>query len=229
MLIGKRYSEDKLYRGIKHYDESPLLSEDLHEISDTLYKKNDYIMSSLYGSGLINSPEVVYTSTGARLSEPAVVLLEGDTILVQTPESIDLLSTVDVETSGYRGPDMYLCIVGWYQHVDYTDGTSLRSYGGVRNTELPNTIIDADLGFENTTRYQFRWDTVIVDKSVFTGTATIKSIKIGARDAKGGLLGDSKYLRTTKISNNLRKASSSYVDSRGGEYSYDFDYMSSDI
>lgn len=154
MNIGSQYNYKKLYRGIKHADGLPLTSEDLHEYADTQVKKNDYLLSSILGSGVIKEPSYSLTSGNLFLSEPLVLNIEGDIVLVKQSDS-PLFS--DWNPSGTTSQGI-VAVVGWYQLINST--TTMKEYGGVNNTTLTNDLVRPPLDIQVSTRYQFRWDIV---------------------------------------------------------------------
>lgn len=190
MQIGDRYADSKLYRGIEHYNNLPLTSRDLHEAEDTLYNKSRLLTNNLIGSGIINKPNLAISSTGVSLLEPAVLLLDGDIVLIQSDSEILKLSEVErVHT-----PSGYLCVVGWYQRLD--SKSTLRNYGGVDNSSLPfdengyNEIIDPDLKYQVSSRYQFRWDTALVSSHYIDMQDSLPISNLYVRDADGASTGE---------------------------------------
>lgn len=181
MLIGKQYSDNKLYRGVRHYDRLPLSSEDLHETSDTLYKKNAYIMNNIIGYGILNSPRLSISSTGIRMQEPAVLLIDGDISLVQSDDNVDLISINEISTAGYSSGS--ICIVGWYQQI--TASSTMRNYGGVNNSILVNDLQREPLDIQISTRYQFRWVPILLDQSNISSDNI--SFSLVNRDATGSI------------------------------------------
>jgi len=160
MLIGNQYSDNKLYRGIKHYDHLPIMSEDIHEYADTVFMKNAYIMNNLLGSGLMNTPGLVLSSKGIKLQEPAVILIDGDISLIQADDSSVFISTEAIRGKGYS--DGTVCIVGWYQSI--LASSTMKNYGGLYNSDLQNDLLDNKFKTQLTSRYQFRWIPVLVSK-----------------------------------------------------------------
>lgn len=195
MLIGNRYSDNKLYRGIKHYDHLPLTSGDLHEYADILQMKNAYFLNNLLGSGTLNEPEVSISSSGISMLSPSVVLIDGDISLVQADGV--LVSTSEIASSNISNG--LVCIVGWYQSL--TANSTLRSYGGVRNSTIENDILDTDLSIQVSTRYQLRWDVVIINKSQYDSNNNI-TFNLLNRDATGATTTGSTQLTTSsKVGN----------------------------
>lgn len=183
MLIGKNYSDNKIYRGIRNYDGLPISSEDLHEYSDTAQRKAAFFLNSLVGSGTINEPSCRISSTGISLESPSVVLIDGDIALVQSDES----PLVPIELVANSSSNGLVCIVGWYQHL--THSSTLRSYGGVNNTVIENDLVDKELGIQLSTRYQLRWDIITLDATEYSSGASI-NFDILSRDANGDSLGE---------------------------------------
>ena len=195
MLIGNRYSDNKLYRGIKHYDHLPLTSGDLHEYADILQMKNAYFLNNLLGSGTLNEPEVSISSSGISMLSPSVVLIDGDISLVKADGV--LVSTSEIASSNISNG--LVCIVGWYQSL--TANSTLRSYGGVRNSTIENDILDTDLSIQVSTRYQLRWDIVIINKSQYDSNNNI-TFNLLNRDATGAATTGSTQLTTSsKVGN----------------------------
>lgn len=189
--VGKQYADNKLYRGIKHVDGYPLTSEDLHEISDTIYKKQSYLMNNIIGYGLLNPLKLVRDAAGGiKLEEPAVLLIDGDISLVHSDK--DSLVPIDlINKSSY--PSSLVAILGWYQHIDTS--TKFKNYGGVLNSdELENDLLK--LGVQLSSRYQFRWIPIIVDQSMIeSGTL---NISIENRDKNGDLVSGTSNITATE-------------------------------
>ena len=113
MNIGSQYNDKKLYRGIKHADGLPLTSEDLHEYADTQVKKNDYLLSSILGSGVIKEPSYdtsIKTTIKEEYTTPkeasiyrmdAIKLVEQDKI--DHPD-VDIENTSSMEEEITKGP-----------------------------------------------------------------------------------------------------------------------------
>lgn len=199
MLIGNRYSDNKMYRGLKHSDHLPLTSGDLHEYADILQMKNAYLLNSLLGSGTLNDPVLSISSTGISLQSPSIVLIDGDISLVQTDG--DIISISDITSSSIS--EGVLCIVGWYQSLTAT--STLRSYGGVKNSIIENDILDTDLKIQVSTRYQLRWDTVIISKTDYESNNPI-TINILNRDATGEATTGTTQITANIKSGNVRVA-----------------------
>lgn len=181
MLIGNRYSDDKLYRGIRHYDHLPLTSGDLHEYADILQMKNALFMNNIIGSGTLNEPNCVISSAGVSLDTPSIVLIDGDISLIQSDNS-PLVPMDNIKSLGYS--EGIVCIVGWYQSL--TASSTLRAFGGVNNSILENDILDKDLKIQVSTRYQLRWDVVILDGSEYAN-GTVMDFSLPNRDETGEL------------------------------------------
>lgn len=199
MLIGNRYSDNKLYRGIKHYDGLPLTSGDLHEYSDILQMKSAYILNNLLGSGTLNEPDISISATGISLLSPSVLLIDGDISLVQA--NGDIVTISEIESSGIS--DGVVCIVGWYQSL--TANSTLRDYGGVRNSIITNDILDAKLGIQVSTRYQLRWDLVIIDKSDIDSDESL-TFSLLNRDESGEVTSGSVQITTNSKYGSVRVA-----------------------
>lgn len=182
MLIGKQYADNKMYRGIKHYDGMPLTSEDIHEYSDTMHMKNAYIMNNLIGYGTLNEPEVFYSSDieGIVSKDPFVIIIDGDISLIQSSSDRSL---VDISELTMKGSGT-VCALGVYEHLLATD--TLYEYGGINNKVLPNDILNEKFKVQLSTRYQFRWCIVLVD------TDDLKEdtihVECNYRNKKGDLL-----------------------------------------
>lgn len=199
MLIGNRYADNKMYRGIKHYNNLPLTSGDLHEYADILQMKNAYLLNNLLGAGTLNVPAISISSTGISLQSPSVILIDGDISLIQSDDELITISEIDSSDIS----EGLLCIVGWYQSL--TANSTLRSYGGVRNNIIENDIIDTDLNIQVSTRYQLRWDIVLIDKTTYESNNPI-NINISNRDSTGSLTtGTTSITANIKI-NNIRVA-----------------------
>ena len=200
MLIGNQYADNKLYRGIKHYNSLPLTSGDLHEFSDTLYQKYAFLFNNILGSGTLNAPKCTISNTsGISLNEPIVALLDGDIVLIHS--SSPIVSTSDIESSGFSSG--LVCAVGWYQSLN---GTSvLREYGGVNNNIIENDIVDYTLAVQVSTRYQLRWDTVILDNSTYDKYQSL-TFSLKNRDEAGNLTSGSTSITTTPYSGEVHKA-----------------------
>lgn len=181
MLIGNRYADNKLYRGIKHYDSLPLTSGDLHEYADILQMKNALFMNNIIGSGTLNEPGCRISSTGISLDSPSVVLIDGDISLVNADPD-PLVTTEEISTAGYSHG--LVCIVGWYQSL--TASSTMRSYGGVRNKEIANELLDNAFKVQVSTRYQLRWDVVIVDADSYSAGNSIQ-FNLMNRDETGAV------------------------------------------
>lgn len=196
MLIDNRYADNKVYRAVKHFDTMPLTSGDLHEQFDTEYMKNAYIMDNLLGYGTLNTPQVSTTS-GLRLSEPSVVMIEGDVALIQSDDNVPLVSSQDIQTAGY--PEGIVCILGWYQYLSAVN--ILRNYGGVDNSEIPNDLKDDRFPLPISARYQLRWFPVIISKEDYlSGYVTIE---IEDRDRDGNKLGTTSTITSKSVKNSV--------------------------
>lgn len=199
MLIGNRYADNKMYRGIKHYNNLPLTSGDLHEYADILQMKNAYLLNNLLGAGTLNVPAISISSTGISLQSPSVILIDGDISLIQSDD--ELITISEIDSSGIS--EGLLCIVGWYQSL--TANSTLRSYGGVRNNIIENDIIDTDLNIQVSTRYQLRWDIVLIDKTTYESNNPI-NINISNRDSTGSLTTGTTSITANIKTNNIRVA-----------------------
>lgn len=199
MLIGNRYADNKMYRGIKHYNNLPLTSGDLHEYADILQMKNAYLLNNLLGAGTLNVPAISISSTGISLQSPSVILIDGDISLIQSDD--ELIKISEIDSSGIS--EGLLCIVGWYQSL--TANSTLRSYGGVRNNIIENDIIDTDLNIQVSTRYQLRWDIVLIDKTTYESNNPI-NINISNRDSTGSLTTGTTSITANIQTNNIRVA-----------------------
>lgn len=201
MIIGNTYADNCIYRGVRYYDSLPLLSKDLIEESDTTYQKNSYFMKNLLGSGIINNPNVSISSSGITLSEPAVLNIEGDIVLAQASEgpiiSSDLINSVSYEQGT-------ACLVGWYQHITAAD--TVKAYGGVNNESLENTLAENPLSIQVSTRYQFKWDVVILAKSTVFSKSSAISFSLKNRDKDGNLTSGSTTITTDTITGDVRIA-----------------------
>lgn len=200
MLIGNRYSDNKLYRGIRHYDHLPLTSGDLHEYADILQMKNALFMNNIIGSGPLNEPNCIISSTGVSLDTPSIVLVDGDISLIHSDNS-PLVSMDSIKSAGYT--DGVVCIVGWYQSL--TASSTLRAYGGVNNSILENDLIDPDLNIQVSTRYQLRWDVILLDSHLYDTGEEI-SFNLPNRDATGELNAGSTLITVDASSSNVRVA-----------------------
>jgi len=168
-LIGNQYSNNRVYRGIRHYDHLPITSEDIHEYADTVYMKTAYIMNNILGCGILNTPSITTSGDGISLSEPAVLLVNGDVSLIQSDDNTPLVSKSAIATANHSSGTV--CIVGWYQHLLAT--SKMRNYGGVYNSIIPNTLLDNELNIQLSTRYQFRWMPVLIaTESISSDTIT---------------------------------------------------------
>lgn len=176
MNIGDRYSETKLYRGIKNSNELPLIAEDLHEFSDTLINKSSYLLNSILGSGLIKDLNISVSSEGLSLLEPAILHIDGDICLIKNSASKYLASMSELYDNSLRTGT--ILVVGWYQHLHAT--SVMREYGGVTNDVLENNLMYEPLDIQVSTRYQFRWDI-----GVLHGEENLGALSIKARDVNG--------------------------------------------
>ena len=200
MLIGNQYSDEKMYRGIRHYDSLPLSSEDIHEYSDTISRKNAFLYNNVIGQGILNT----YTPTldsntipDIRFNEPIVLLIDGDIVLIQTSEGTPILTLSQVKEANYS--EGLVCVVGWYQHI--TSSSTLYAYGGVDNSTIENDLENNKFGIQFSSRYQFRWTIIHVDNSYKSAALyTGKVIDLPDRDSKGILLGTTSQV---SISQNL--------------------------
>lgn len=184
MLIGTQYSDNKIYRGVRHYDGLPFTSEDIQEYSDTLYMKSAYLMNNIVGYGVLNSPAMSISSAGIRLAEPAIVLIDGDISLIQSDDNTPIINKSAIKSAGItRGS---VCIAGWYQHLRYS--SVLRNYGGVDNSILPNDLADNEFHAQISTRYQFRWAPIIIDTDLLESDEI--TFNFSDRDEAGELTGD---------------------------------------
>lgn len=200
MLIGSRFAMNKMYRGIKFYDSLPLTSGDLHEYADILHMKNKLFMDSIVGSGVLNEPGLTISSTGISLLSPSILLLDGDISLIQSDSNI--LSINDITSSGVTNG--VLCVVGWYQLL--TASSTLRSYGGVNNSTLENDILDDKLMMQVSTRYQFRWDTVIIDRNLFYSSEESITFTLKNRESTGELTSGTTQITTSSNLGGVRVA-----------------------
>lgn len=224
MQIGTNFSEKRVYRGIKHYDSLPLLSKDIHEYSDTVAAKNSYIMKNVLGNGTLNEPKLVISGSGIALTEPSVVSIDGDIALIQADSQ--LVSMNDIVSAGHtKGA---VCIVGWYQHLNATD--VVRGYGGVLNTSITNDLLDNPLNIQASTRYQFRWDVVLLAHDVVASTNKSVTFSHKVRDKDGTYLELVKNITTSSMNGDVRTlASSEHIPYATGPIylvpilSYDYD------
>lgn len=183
MFIGAEIQGNKLYRGSMHTDGAPLTSKDIHEYADTLYMKSALITNSLVGSGVLNEPEFIVSSTGVSLESPYVLLLDGDVALIQSESEI--LKESALTPGVYDG---ILCIVGWYQLISDEEKHNIRAYGGVNNSILEYDLFNEELQVQPSGRCQFRWDTVYISRSTIEDrTSDQVIIEIPKRNAKGDL------------------------------------------
>lgn len=183
MLIGDRKDESKLYRGIRHYDGLPLTSEDIHEESNLVARKTALLTNNLVGNGTLNEPTCTITNSGISLDEPAVVMIDGDVSLIQSDEGFPIAYLNDIRSAGYE--DGVVCILGWYQHLDQS--STIKSYGGVRNYTITNDLLDSNVGgVQVSTRYQFRWDIVLVSYEDLSSGESFK-INYLERDSHGAV------------------------------------------
>lgn len=180
MNIGSTYADNKLYRGIKYSDGLPLLAKDLHEFSDTISQKNRYLLDNVVGSGILNTIQPYATPTGVRLREPAVLNVSGDICLIHTSTDVDLIG-LDSLSSYDSGS---IVVVGWYQNI--TALTDMKEYGGVINDTLQNDLLYDPLNIQVSSRYQFRWDIVVVEGYVSSDS----SLELHLKDANGNDKGE---------------------------------------
>ena len=196
MLIGSQYSDNKVYRGIRYYDHLPLTSSDIHEYADTVYMKTAYIMNNIVGHGVLNTPLLRISTSGIRLQEPAVLLIDGDISLIQSDDNTSIIDISKIRDAGLAAGS--LCIVGWYQAI--TAQSTMRNYGGVENSTLPNDLIDNEFKIQVSTRYQFRWTPVIIGTSELESTSI--TFDIADRDDSGELIGTTTSITSSnKLSN----------------------------
>lgn len=196
MLIDNRYADNKMYRAIKHYDSMPLTSGDLHEQFDTEYMKNAYIMDNILGYGTLNTP-IISTKSGIRLSEPSVVMIEGDVALIQSDNDTPLVSEESIASAGY--PEGIVCILGWYQHISVMN--KLRNYGGIDNSEIPNDLMDDRFPTAISSRFQLRWFPIIINKSDYL--SGYLEIEIDDRDKDGDKLGTKSLIKSKGIKDSV--------------------------
>lgn len=201
MFIGNRYADNKLYRGIGHTDGLPLTAGDLHEYADILYAKNALLLNNLIGSGVLNKPKLSVSTQGVSLVSPSVLLIDGDIALVHTSNGNNLLRVSDIQSTGIS--EGFLCIVGWYQSLN--ENSTLRAYGGVDNAILENDIKDKDLGFQVSTRYQLRWDTVLLSKSDLVSEGNV-TFELPIREESGEIKGGNYSITSELVSGNIRVA-----------------------
>lgn len=189
MNIGNTYAENKVYRGIRHSNKLPLTAEDLHEFADTLYAKSGHLLENLVGSGIISKSALTLTSDGIQIVSPISVNIAGDIVIIgnsadkQFVRRTDLLDT----TKGT------VFVVGWYQHLDFS--SVLKEYGGVQNDTLVNDFIYTPLNIQVSTRYQFRWDVVVIKGDV----PTPLTFNLPLRDKDGELTGESAEITTNTL------------------------------
>ena len=191
--IGHNYAENKVYRGIRTSNGLPYLAEDFHEVFDTIANKNSYVFGSILGSGILKDIEISISSAGIKLINPAILNIEGDICLVKNSDSLYFSSKEELTSTKST-----IYVVGWYQHI--TASTTMRDYGGVRNESLPNDLIYEPLGIQVSSRYQFRWDTVILPNDLVELPSTLE---IPARDANGELTGGNYTLRNISRKDSL--------------------------
>lgn len=207
MLIGSQYSDNKMYRGIKHFDKMPLTSEDIHEYSDTSYMKNAYIMNNLLGYGTLNTPNIIISPEGLSLSEPSVVMIDGDIALVQSDKNVPFISKDEIEE--LYSTEGIVCILGWYQYI--SAGSTMRNYGGVNNSILENDLLNEKFNLQISARYQFRWLPVVVDKSNFLSDEV--HIYVRSRDIDGNIIEGQRHgFRTIEKKGNVHVFSSVTID-----------------
>lgn len=208
MLIGNQYSDNKVYRGIRHYDHLPLTSGDIHEYADTLYMKNAYIMNNIIGYGTLNTPTVTISRAGIRLNEPAVLLIDGDVSLIQSDDDTPIISRDIIELASHSSG--VICVVGWYQSL--TVSSTLRNYGGVANSVLPNDLLNEELDMQISTRYQFRWAPILLSSDDLTSDSI--TFDLLARDESGELLGGNYSITSTS------KFGNAFIAPRPAEMEY---------
>lgn len=189
MLVSKKYSDDRLYRGVRVYDGLPLSSDDLHEYADTLQRKNAFLLNNIVGAGALNEPACQISAAGISLESPSVILVDGDIALIQA-DSAPLVPIDLIRQANYS--EGLLCAIGWYQHL--THSSTLRAYGGVNNSVIENNLVDEELAIQLSTRYQLRWDIVLIDAAAYASGSSI-SINLLSRDAAGNSL--SEYIPIT--------------------------------
>lgn len=197
MLIGNQYSDNKVYRGIRHYDSLPLTSGDIHEYSDTVYMKTAYIMNNLLGYGTLNTPNLSISSEGISLSEPVVVLIDGDVSLIQSDDGSPIINLQAIREKAYDSG--VLCILGWYQSI--TANSTLRNYGGVDNSILPNDLLNEKFQVQLSSRYQFRWMPIILN--TFDLSQDTISFEISDRDDAGNILSTKSTISANKKLGNV--------------------------
>lgn len=181
MNIGNTYTDERIYRGIKHSNNLPLVAEDLHEFSDTMHAKNKHLLDNIVGSGILNRIVPQLTDTGLKLQEPAVLNVSGDICLIQTSNGIDLASLEDLK----KYASGTLVIIGWYQNITAND--TMKEYGGVINSVIENNLLYEPLNIQVSSRYQFRWCPVVIEGSAVLGS----TVTFQSRDAAGELLDSS--------------------------------------
>lgn len=183
MLIGNKYADNKMYRGIRYYDMKPLLSEDVHEFSDTMYKKTAYIMNNLLGHGVLNTPSSRVLDDGVYLNEPAVILINGDICLIQSSEGSPIISKSKIRDANYASGS--ICIIGWYQHID-SSYTKMRDYGGIDNNTIEQDLTANKFKTEISTRYQFRWMPILLSNEDISSESF--NLSIMKRDKEGDII-----------------------------------------
>ena len=192
MLIGDQYNDEKLYRGVKYYDSMPLASGDLHEQLDINFMKNAYLMNNLLGYGTINSPHLDVTENGISLSEPSVLMIDGDISLIKNDDGTELVTIQDIQEIGVS--EGIIAIVGWYQHIQYDD--TIRKYGGVKNAALENDLLNKKFNMQISTRYQFRWFPILVSQDAMYGDEL--SLEFLNRDKHGDITSGTSIVNSYK-------------------------------
>lgn len=181
MNIGTKYSDMKMYKGIRHYDKVPLFGEDLNESSDLQANKISRILDNLYVSGILNNFEHSFSSNSISVDTPIILNIKGDICIVKNSDGKSLVST-----AGLQSGVVYL--IGWYQHI--VSSTKMTEYGGVDNTELENDLNKNEFSIQSTSRYQFRWDTYVSQTTLAVNSA----INLQLRDSNGLKSGNSTNL-----------------------------------
>lgn len=197
MIIGNHYSDNKIYRGIKHYDKMPLMSEDIHEYSDTIHMKNAYIMNNLLGYGTLNTPSLYYDDSGIRLSEPSVIMIDGDVALIQSDDNTPIVSKSEINTKGFT--EGIIAVLGWYQHISIS--TTMRNYGGVLNSEIANDLANNSMNKQVSSRYQFRWMPLVLSGDYLDSNEC--HLTMSDRDENGDELSTSTTMNSKGRMNNV--------------------------
>lgn len=163
MKISDKYSNKKLYTGIRYHNGLPVSAEDLHQYEDIIYNKNRLVYKNILSNGVIETP-LLSINTGSNFMSILVnelpLNISGDIVYISNINETTN-SSYSVTSSGQ------LYLFGWYEELNTS--SDITEYGGMFNKLTTNDILDDYSHVQTTTKYQFRWGmkcTTVTDETI---------------------------------------------------------------